>query len=187
MHALAERQVLIGIAAMQVEAVEIGEHRGVAIRGREPSEQFGAARQLNAARVTGRVVIRRHTATDGSNRRLSSIAAAINPGIADDRVPPREHLEHATQRVADPYAILAALPGEALLFYAPSIKAHHSPPQPRGTGSGTRAARRPLGDWTPWMGHSTEQWIAGDGELPDDNASRCNLASTRKPTVRIIF
>ena len=65
MQALAEGQVPVGVAAVQVELVRDGERR-LPAGGGQPQEQPGACGQVCPASLTGRVVTRRQTGTEGS-------------------------------------------------------------------------------------------------------------------------
>ena len=83
--AAAERERAAGVRALGVERVRVGEDVGVAAGGREPEEELRALGQVDAAELTGRVVTRRHTGTDGSNRSTSSTAPAIRSGLGTSR------------------------------------------------------------------------------------------------------
>ena len=85
-QAATEGDVLIGVGTVQIEAIGLGEDRGVAVGRGEPEEQPGAAMP---ARVTGRVVIAygssRHFGDSGSNSAFTGQPGATSVVIVAPR------------------------------------------------------------------------------------------------------
>ena len=101
LQALAERQVPVGVAAVQVERVWVGE--GCASRPAAPSHRNSRAPVGRScpARVIGRVVTRRQTGTDGSYRKGLLDRGRDQGRVCGDRGPAAGLLQQAADRVAD--------------------------------------------------------------------------------------
>jgi hypothetical protein len=79
---LAEWQVLVGVGPRQVEAIRSGNTRGSRPAAASHRNSFAPFGRATPPRVTGRVVTRRHTGTDGSNRSVSSTVIGSSAGLS---------------------------------------------------------------------------------------------------------